>query len=70
MKACEGVEEVWLHEFLTTVLDGDEWSATHACRRTPGGRVPPYACFGCQMFSQVNLQGNVFKFPIHNYRCH
>jgi hypothetical protein len=40
MKAYEGVEEVWLHEFLTTVLDGDEWSASHVYRLTPGERAP------------------------------
>jgi len=29
------VEEVWLHEFLTAILGGDEWSASHACLFIP-----------------------------------
>jgi len=28
--------EVWLHEFLTSVLDGGEWSASHPRLRAPG----------------------------------
>ena len=26
-----------LHSFLTSVLDGNEWSASNLCRLTPGG---------------------------------
>ena len=40
MKAYEGVEEVWLHDFLTAVLVEDERSALHPSRVTPGERSP------------------------------
>jgi len=31
--------EVQLQSFLILALDGDEWSASHLGRFTPGGRV-------------------------------
>jgi hypothetical protein len=39
MKAYEGVD-VQIHVFLTSVLVGDEWSASRPCHFTPGGRAP------------------------------
>jgi hypothetical protein len=30
-----GGVEVYLHEFLTSALDGGEWSASRHCRLTP-----------------------------------
>jgi len=30
--------EVWLHAFLTSALDADEWLASHYGRFTPGER--------------------------------
>jgi hypothetical protein len=35
MKVYGGVE-VQLHAFLISALDGDEWSASHPIRFTPG----------------------------------
>ena len=35
MKAYEG-GAVWLHSFLTSALDGDEWSTSRRGRFTPG----------------------------------
>jgi hypothetical protein len=35
MKACGGVD-VYIHVFLTSVLVGDEWSASSSGRFTPG----------------------------------
>jgi len=32
--------EVWLHAFLTTALDGGEWSALCSGRFTPAERIP------------------------------
>jgi hypothetical protein len=32
--------------FLTSALDGGEWSASHPCRFTPGERVPGTHCTG------------------------
>jgi hypothetical protein len=39
MKACCGVE-VYLHSFLTSALDGGEWSASRFSRSTARERVP------------------------------
>jgi hypothetical protein len=39
MKVYRGVD-VQTHVFLTSVLHGDEWSASLACRFTPGERAP------------------------------
>jgi hypothetical protein len=39
MKA-EGGEDVWIHTFLTSALDGGEWTASHPGRFTPGERAP------------------------------
>jgi hypothetical protein len=36
-----GRVEVWLHTFLASALDGDEWSASRPSRVTPGGKSPP-----------------------------
>jgi hypothetical protein len=33
--------ETQLHAFLTSALDGGEWSATQPVRFTPGERAPP-----------------------------
>ena len=64
------MEKVWLHEFLTAILGADEWTASHACPFIPVELVPsPCRCFVDQVFSKINLQGNVIKFPVHNYRC-
>jgi len=35
MKTCRGVE-VYLHAFLTSMLDGGDWSASPTGRLTPG----------------------------------
>jgi hypothetical protein len=35
MKTCGGME-VYLHHFLTSALDGGEWSASRPGRFTPG----------------------------------
>ena len=39
MKAYRGVE-VQLHLYLTSAVDGTEWSASRPGRFTPGDRVP------------------------------
>jgi len=39
MKIYWGVD-VWLHAFLTSALDGGEWSATRRGRFTPQGKTP------------------------------
>jgi len=39
VKAYGGME-VWLHVFLTSALDGDEWSASRPSRFTPGKEPP------------------------------
>jgi hypothetical protein len=39
MKTYGGVD-VWIHIFLTSELDGAEWSASRLCRFTPGERAP------------------------------
>jgi hypothetical protein len=39
MKTYWGVE-VYLHTFLTSALDGGEWSASHPGRFTPRERAP------------------------------
>jgi len=45
MKAYCGVE-VWLQAFLTSVVDGDEWSASSPGRFTPRERAPFAHCIG------------------------
>jgi hypothetical protein len=44
MKTYEGVEVTL--PFLTSVLDGDEWSASRSSNFTPGVRVPGTHCMG------------------------
>jgi hypothetical protein len=39
MKAYKGVN-IQIHIFLTSALDGDEWSNSRTCRYAPGERVP------------------------------
>jgi hypothetical protein len=39
MKAYGGVE-VYIHVFLTSALDGGEWSASRPGRFTPGEKTP------------------------------
>jgi hypothetical protein len=39
MKAYGGVD-VYIHIYLTSSLDGAEWSASHSGRFTPGERAP------------------------------
>jgi len=34
--------EVWVHAFLTSVLDGGEWSASNPSHFTPKGKNPWY----------------------------
>jgi len=34
-KTCVGMQ-VWLHAFVTSTLDGGEWSFSRSCRFTPG----------------------------------
>jgi hypothetical protein len=41
MKTCRGME-VWLHVFLTSALDGGEWSVSRPCRFTPRETGPRY----------------------------
>jgi hypothetical protein len=41
MKVYGGVD-VYNHIFLTSALDGGEWSAPRPCRFTPGERVPGF----------------------------
>jgi hypothetical protein len=38
MKTHRGTE-VQLHEYLTSALDGGEWSASHSGRFTPGEKA-------------------------------
>jgi hypothetical protein len=38
--------EVQLHAFLTSELDGGEWSVSHPCRFTPRERAPGIHCIG------------------------
>jgi hypothetical protein len=38
VKMYKGVE-IYLQAFLTSVLDGGEWSASHPGRFTPGVRI-------------------------------
>jgi hypothetical protein len=35
-----GRVNVYTHVFLTPALVGDEWSASHPCRFTPGEKAP------------------------------
>jgi hypothetical protein len=37
-----GGEEVQLYSFLTSALDGGEWSASRPCRALPWGKDPRY----------------------------
>jgi hypothetical protein len=39
MKAYGGID-VWIHTFLTSALDGGEWSGSRPCCFTPGERAP------------------------------
>jgi hypothetical protein len=41
MKMC-GRVEVWLHAFLTSALDGNEWSASDTGHFTLWGKIPRY----------------------------
>jgi hypothetical protein len=45
MKTYLGVE-VQLHSFLTSALDGDEWSASRLVRFIPTERAPGTHCIG------------------------
>jgi hypothetical protein len=45
MKTYWGVE-VWLYTFLTSALDGGEWSASQPGRFTPNERAPGTHCIG------------------------
>jgi hypothetical protein len=51
MKAYWGAE-VWIHAFLTSALDGGEWTVSRPGRFTPGNEpLVPYPPYGPQSWS-------------------
>jgi hypothetical protein len=62
MKRIEGVE-VWLQAFLTSVLDGGEWSVSHPGRFTPRERAPVThwigGCVGPRVGLDVVVRGKI-----------
>jgi hypothetical protein len=60
MKTIGGVE-VQLHAFLTSALDGGEWSASHPGCFTPGERAPGTHCIGGGVGSRAILDMVVKK---------
>jgi hypothetical protein len=56
--------EVQVHTFLTSVLDGGEWSASRPSRFTPRERVPGNHWIGGWLGPRGGLDAMVKKFPI------
>jgi hypothetical protein len=54
MKTYGGVD-VYIHTFLTSALDGGEWSASRPCRFTPGERAPGTHWIGGWVGSRAGL---------------
>jgi hypothetical protein len=54
MKTYWGVE-LWPHTFLTSALDGSEWSASRPDRFTPGERDPGTNRIGCWVGPRAGL---------------
>jgi hypothetical protein len=54
MKAYGGVD-IYNHIFLTSVLVGGEWSASHPGRFTPGERAPDAHWTGCWVGPRAGL---------------
>jgi hypothetical protein len=59
MKAYGGVN-VYIHIFLTSATAGGEWSASRACRFTPGKRAPVTHWIGGWVDPRIGL-GDVEK---------
>jgi len=56
-----GGVEVSLHAFLTSALDGDEWSASRPCRFTPRGRAPGIQWIGVWVGPWTGLDPVVYR---------
>jgi hypothetical protein len=54
MKVYGGVD-IYIHIFLTSVLDGGEWSSSRRCRFTPGERAPGNQWMGGCVGSSAGL---------------
>jgi hypothetical protein len=54
MKMHGGVE-VQLHAFLTSAVDGDDWSASRPGRFTPGERIPGNHWIGSWVGLRIGL---------------
>jgi len=59
-----------LHAFLSSALDGDEWSASRPCRFTPGERAPGTCLIGGWVGPSAGLEAMAKgKIPVPAGNC-